>query len=122
MIVPLSSEAAYVGRYAEPDKGWADADAARWPVPYWHVDAGMASLLALLTAVDEGLGAAFFGVPAAGIGPLREAFGVPDEYAPVGAIAVGRPAPPSEPAAAGSPSRRRRRPLDEVVHRGRWSA
>ncbi len=121
VIVPLSSEAAYVGRYAEPDKGWTDADAVRWPVPYWYVDAGMASLLALLTAVDEGLGAAFFGVPAAGVAPLREAFGIPEEYAPVGAIVVGHPAPPTEPGAAGSPSRRRRRPLDEVVHRGRWS-
>ncbi len=121
LIVPLSSKAAYLGRYAEPDKGWTDEEEARWPVPYWHVDVGMASLLALLTAVDEGLGAAFFGVPGEGVDPLREAFGIPGEYAPVGAIAVGHPAPPSEKAAAGSPSRRRRRPLDEVVHRGRWS-
>ena len=32
-------------------------------MPYWDVDAGMAALLMLLTAVDEGLGACFFGVP-----------------------------------------------------------
>jgi hypothetical protein len=34
---------------------------SHWPVPYWDIDAGMAALLMLLTAVD-GLGACFFGV------------------------------------------------------------
>ena len=45
---------AYLDRYAEPDKGWTDRDEARWPVPYWDVDTGMAALLMLLTAVDAG--------------------------------------------------------------------
>ena len=57
VIVPLSHKDAYLERYAQPDKGWTDRDEARWPVPYWDVDTGMASLLMLLTAVDEGLGA-----------------------------------------------------------------
>ncbi|MBC7291393.1 MAG: nitroreductase family protein, partial [Actinotalea sp.] len=90
----------------------------RWNVPYWFVDAGMASLLALLTAVDEGLGACFFGVPAGRVDALRAAFGVPGDHEPVGAIAVGHPVP--EQAVRGSGARRRRRPLEEVVHRGRW--
>ena len=34
LIVPLSSKAAYLERYAEPDKGWTDRDERRWPVPY----------------------------------------------------------------------------------------
>jgi nitroreductase len=55
VIVPCSSKAAYLNRYAEPDKGWTDLDEARWPVPFWHMDAAMASLLILLTAVDAGL-------------------------------------------------------------------
>ena len=42
VIVPCSSKAAYLGRYAEPDKGWTDRDEARWPVPFWHMDAAMA--------------------------------------------------------------------------------
>ena len=41
----------YLERYAEPDKGRTDRDEARWPVPYWDVDTGMAALHMLLTAV-----------------------------------------------------------------------
>ena len=58
-----TSEQAYLDRYAEPDKGWTDRDPARWSLPYWWVDAGMASMLTLLAAVDSGLGASFFGIP-----------------------------------------------------------
>ena len=116
VIVPLTSKAAYLDRYAQPDKGWTDRSEDRWPVPYWFVDAGMAALLVLQTAVDEGLGACFFGIPGAHLETFREAFGVPDSHAPVGAITVGHRLPDTGP--AGSPSRRARR--DDVVHRGRW--
>ncbi|MBS2936223.1 nitroreductase family protein [Nocardioides sp. J2M5] len=116
VIVPLASKAAYLERYAQPDKGWTDRDEARWPVPYWFVDSGMAALLVLQTAVDEGLGACFFGIPAEHLGSFRTAFGVPDDHAPVGAITVGHRA--DRPGAAGSPARRDRRA--NLVHRGRW--
>jgi len=117
LIVPLSDKSAYLDRYAEPDKGWTDRDESRWSVPYWDVDAGMASLLMLLTAVDEGLGACFFGVPGNRVPAFREAFGVPAEYRPVGCVSVGYPGPGDRR----SPSLRRgRRALEEVVHRGRW--
>ncbi len=118
VIVPLSSRAAYLERYAERDKGWTGRQEAPWPVPYWHVDAGMAALLALLTATDEGLGACFFGVPGDRVPALRAEFGIPEDYAPVGAITVGHPAPDARP--GGSAVTRRRKPLDEVVHRGHW--
>src|SRR5581483_3624673 len=49
LVVPLSHRDGYLDRYAEPDKGWTDRAEDRWPVPYWHIDAGMASLLMLLT-------------------------------------------------------------------------
>lgn len=120
IIVPLSSKAAYVRRYAEADKGWASEDEPRWSVPYWHVDAGMAALLILQTAVAEGLGACLFGIPAERVDAFRVAFGVPTEYEPVGAITIGH-ADPSAPR-GGSPTTRGRRPLHELVHRGRWSA
>ena len=117
VVVPCSSKQAYLERYAEPDKGWTDRDEARWPVPYWHTDAAMAALLVLQTAVDEGLGACLFGVPADRVEALRATFGIPPEFDPVGAVTLGHPA---EGGPAGSPARRARRPLDEVVHRGRW--
>ena len=114
LIIALSHKDAYLDRYAEADKGWTDRDERRWPVPYWDIDAGFAALLMVLTAVDAGLGALFFGVFE--VERFRAAFGVPDAYTPVGAVAVGHPLP-DEP----SPSLARgRRPSGEVVHRGRW--
>jgi nitroreductase len=118
VIVPLSNKSAYLDRYAEPDKGWADREEDRWPVPYWHIDTGMASLLILQTAVDAGLGACFFGIPPDRIDDFRSAFEVPDAYTPIGAITLGHRA--EDPGLAGSPARRARKPVEEVVHRGRW--
>ena len=117
VIVPLSHQAAYVGRYSEADKA-RDRVEARWPVPYWHMDAAMASLLMLLTAVDEGLGACFFGIPDSRTDTFREAFGVPEDHMPIGAITLGHRT--DDPGPRGSAARRARKPLEEVVHRGRW--
>jgi nitroreductase len=119
VIVPHSSKAAYLDRYAEADKGWGDREEEGWPVPYWHIDTGMASLLILQTAVDEGLGACFFGIPPERVAPFRDEFGVPDAWMPIGAITVGHRV--DDVGVAGSPARRARKPFEEVVHRGRWS-
>jgi nitroreductase len=117
LIIPHSNKGIYLDRYAEADKGWADRDESRWPVPYWDVDTGFASLMMMLGAVDEGLDTCFFGVPPDRIPAYRSSFGVPDAYAPIGVLSVGYRAPD-----LGSPSLKRgRRPVDEVVHRGRWS-
>lgn len=116
IIVALSHRQAYLDRYAATDKGWTDKDEDRWPVPYWHIDTGFAALLMLLTVVDEGLGACFFGVPPEMIPGFRAAFGVPDEYMPIGTVSVGYRAPDRR-----SPSLRRgHRPVEDVVHRGSW--
>jgi nitroreductase len=117
IIVALSNKSAYLDRYAQADKGWTDRDENRWPVPYWDIDTGFAALLIHLTAVNEELGSLFFGVPAERIGAFRDAFGVPPEFVPVGALTIGYPAPDKR-----SPSLRRgHRPVDEVVHHGRWT-
>jgi nitroreductase len=115
LVVCLSHKEAYLRRYAEPDKGWTDMGENRWPVPYWDIDTGMAALMMLLTAVDEGLGACFFGVFDASA--LRAAFGVPDAYTPVGTIALGYAKGDDRPSAS---LRRGRRTAAEVVHRARW--
>ncbi len=118
LVVPCSSKTAYLGRYAEPDKGWTDQDETRWPMPYWHMDAAMASLLILQTAVDAGLGGCFFGIPPRSIARLRDEFEIPEAFDPIGAITVGHPAPRT--GARGSATRRRRLETEEIVHRGTW--
>jgi nitroreductase len=118
LIVPMSHKQAYLDRYAEPDKGVTDKRESFWPVPYWDIDTGMASLLMLLTAVDAGLGALFFGIFPEHLAAFRRTFDVPDEYTPIGCIALGYRAP-DEP----SPSLKRgRRPATDVVHHGRFRA
>ena len=115
VIVPMSAKRVYLDRYARPDKGWTDRDEKRWPVPFWHIDTGMAALLILLTVVDEGLAALYFGIVPEAVGPFREAFGVPDDHEPIGAIAIGHDAEP-----APRDLRSRRRPAQDVIHYGRW--
>ncbi|MBO0867578.1 MAG: nitroreductase family protein [Micromonosporaceae bacterium] len=117
IVVAHGNRDIYLDRYAAEDKGWTDRDEARWPVPYWYIDAGFASLLILLGAVDSELGACFFGIPPERIPDYRAAFEVPGAYTPIGAVSLGYPAPDRR-----SPSLRRgRRPVAEVVHRGRWA-
>lgn len=117
VIVPMSDKGAYLDRYAEADKRSAGPDGPDWPVPYWHMDTAMAALLILQTAVDEGLGACYFGVPGARIDAFRQAFDVPPNLKPIGAITVGHRL--ADTGSPGSPARRERR--TDVVHRGRCS-
>lgn len=115
LIIAMSDKTAYLDRYAAPDKGWTDRDEARWPVPYWDIDTGMASLLILLGAVDHGLGSCFFGVPGERHQQVKQAFGVPERLSLVGVISLGHPAPDRK-----SPSLKRgRRPVTEVASYGR---
>jgi nitroreductase len=117
IIVALSNKSVYLDRYAQDDKGWTDRDESHWPVPYWDIDTGFASMLMHLTAVNEGLGSCFIGLPTATIQAFKTTFGVPDEYTPIGALTVGYRAPDKR-----SPSLRRgHRPVDDVVHHGRWA-
>ncbi|MBO0714462.1 MAG: nitroreductase family protein [Acidimicrobiales bacterium] len=116
IILPLTSERAYLERYAEEDKARTGLSVPeRWPMPYWLVDAAFASMLILLSAVDQGLGGSFFAI-ARGEARLLEELGVPGDLRPIGAIALGYPR-------SHDTSRsvlRGRRPLEELVHRGRW--
>lgn len=116
LVVAHSNKNIYLDRYAAEDKGWTDRDESRWPVPFWDIDTGFASLMMMLGAVDNGLATCFFGVPPEVRDAYRAAFGVPEDYMPIGVLSIGYPAPDRR-----SPSLKRgRRPVDEVVHRGRW--
>ncbi|MDY7085177.1 MAG: nitroreductase family protein [Actinomycetota bacterium] len=118
IIVCFSNKSVYLDRYAQPDKGWTDRDEARWPVPYWDIDTGFAALLMHLSAVNEELGSCFFGIPVPAIPGFKDAFGVPPEFSPIGVLTVGYRAPDKR-----SPSLKRgHRPVDDVVHHGRWAA
>jgi nitroreductase len=118
VVVPLSCKDIYLDRYARDDKGWTDRDEAHWPVPYWDIDTGFLALLMLLTAVDEGLGALFFGIMPELIGEFRELYGVPDSYLPIGAVAIGHHDEATDQ--GGSARVIKRRDLTDLVHRGRW--
>jgi nitroreductase len=82
---------------------------------FWHLDTGMAALLILLTAVDEGLGAVYLGIVDRETRALRTAFGIPDDHERIGAIAIGHDGE-TERASPAS----RRRPLAEMIHYGQW--
>jgi nitroreductase len=118
IVVPLASRDMYLDRYARADKGWSDRDEARWPVPYWYIDTGFTALLMLLQAVDDDLGAVFFGVAPEDMDVFRAAFGVPETWTPIGAVAVGYPDPGADK--GGSSRSIKRKSLDELVHRGHW--
>lgn len=118
LLVMVADPAAYLARYAEPDKGWTDRSRDRWPIPYWDTDTAMAAMIILLGATDRGLASLFFGVPAGAHDAVRDALGIPPDRRIVGIIALG-----TEAERVRSPSLRRgRRPLDEVLHVGRFGA
>ena len=118
-VVLCTSEEAYRARYREPDKraeqdeeGGEEEDV--WPIPWWHVDAGMAAMVLLLGAVDAGLAAGLVGVQDEE--GLKALLGIPADVTPVAVIPIGHPAPDVP-----SPSLKRgRRPVAEVVHWEGW--
>ena len=116
LVLPLCSRQAYLDRYAEPDKGSTPPDQQRWRVPYWQVDCAFATMLILLAAVDERLGGLFFALDR-GEEDLLAELGVPGDWRPIGAVALGHPAADDRPS---SSLARGRRPVTQVVHRGRW--
>jgi nitroreductase len=118
LILPLPDPHRYLDRYAQPDKIDLGMDVeSNWPVRFWEIDAAMAAMLILLAAVDEGLGGWFFGITH-GERELLDHFDVPDDLRPIGIIGLGYRSEDEEP--SGSWMRRRRRPLEEQIHRNGW--
>jgi nitroreductase len=118
IVLPYENKRAYLERYSQPDKIQFGLDKEeRWPVPFWTVDTAMAMLLILLAAVDEGLGAWYFGITR-GEDEVRKTLGVPEDCKLLGPIALGYKAPDDQP--RGSIFARRRRAFESMFHFGRW--
>lgn len=113
LVLCLADPDRYLARYDRPDKAVGGRHrVAPWPVKYWHVDTGMAALLMLLSAVDDGLAGCFFGVPQDRWPALAQALDVPPGREPVGVVSLGYPAPGDRSRPLGG----RRRPAADVVH------
>lgn len=114
--IPCVSEAIYHRRYQEPDKVQDDGTKIDWPIPYWWVDVGATMQNVMLAAVDEGLACGFVGTDADGWVRLKAFLGIPDEFAPIGVMPVGRPLPDVR-----SPSLKRGRvPFEEFARFDGW--
>ncbi|HVM00850.1 MAG TPA: nitroreductase family protein [Egibacteraceae bacterium] len=112
-VVPCVRRAEYLARYRAPDKA-SSTPPDEWRVPFWWVDAGAALMLLLLAAVDEGLGAGLLAVD--DVAGVRALLALPADVEPLGVVTIGHPAPDRRSRSLD----RGRRPLDEVVHDGRW--
>jgi len=120
LIVVCTREEDYHDRYRQPDKVDEGGAEIEWPVPYWHVDAGKAAMLVLLAAVDEGLAAGVFGVPAERMQSFRHLLALPDDVALVEVIALGYAGDDPISDVRSSRATRPRKPLDELVRWERW--
>lgn len=120
VVVPVVDPSAYRARYAEADKAssrLAGPGTGEWSVPYWLVDGAFSVLALLLAAEDGGLGALFSALHA-GEQAVLSGLGVPSGRRSVGAVLIGERDPADRP--SGSPLRRPRRPIVELVHKERW--
>ena len=118
VILVFSDPQRYLARYSADDKiefGLDDLD--RWPVRFWDVDGGMASMVLQLAAVDADLATWFLGI-SYGEDDVRREFSIPDNRTMVGVIAIGYPHRDETP--TGSSTSRRRRPLGDQLHRNGW--
>jgi nitroreductase len=116
LVVACTREDDYHDRYGQPDK-LQDGEEIAWPVPYWYVDAGAAAMLILLAAIDEGLGAGVFGIPAERMEQVRGLLELPPDIAIVEVITLGHQAKDTASDRLSSRGTRPRRPHDDTV---RW--
>jgi nitroreductase len=118
VLLAYTSPAAYVARYAEPDKAddLLGTGTEAWPIPYWYGDAAFGVMAMLLQAVDAGLGACVLG-NFRGEATLAEALRVPEPWRLFCAVVLGRPTDRTQR------SRSLDRPqllVTDRIHRGGW--
>ncbi|WP_026415178.1 nitroreductase family protein [Actinomadura oligospora] len=110
----------YHERYRSADKVNDEGEEMNWPTPYWWVDSGALMMLLQTAAIDAGLATGFAIVHRTD--DLKDLLGLPGDVAIVGIMAVGYSAEPVERDPADRARlRSRRKPIDELVRRERWS-
>ncbi len=116
VMVTVEPEA-YSRRYSLEDKDDERLTSVdSWPVPYWWIDAGIVISQLLLAASDFELGACLLGT-FRNEGEIKASFSIPEATRICATVLMGYRKLPDP---LSSPSRRPRRPFDEVVHFGRW--
>jgi nitroreductase len=120
-VFVMTRENDYHERYQRDDK-LQDGEEIEWPVPFWHVDAGAAMMLVLLAAIEEGLGAAVYGIFGDDERKLRDLLRIPEDLTLVAGISIGHPLPDPGWSSKTSRATQRRRTVDEVVHWNAWAS
>ena len=119
-IAVCTIEDDYHRRYLQPER-LIDGREIDWPTPYWWIDAGGVAVLLFMAALNEGLAAGIYQAPPKYMDAFRSFLGVPDNVEVASVVTVGHAAPPQEPDRS-SRVTWPRKPLDQLVHRERWSA
>jgi FMN reductase [NAD(P)H] len=119
-VFVMTREGDYHDRYQRDDK-LQDGEEIEWPVPFWHVDAGAAMMLVLLAAIEEGLGAAVYGIFGDDGKKLRDLLQIPHDLTLVAGISLGYPLPDPGWSSKTSRATQRRRTVDEIVKWNRWT-
>ncbi len=119
-MVVLTREDDYHDRYRQQDKlKITGGREIGWPAPYWYVDAGAASMVLMLAAIDEGLATAIFGVT--DLPMLYEALGLPQDVRFVAVVTMGYPAADADkPSSEASLFTRQRKPREEIMRWETW--
>jgi nitroreductase len=78
-------------------------------------------MLVLLAAIDEGLAAGVFGVPAERMQSVRRLLGLPVDIGIVEVVTLGHPAEDTASERLSSRGTRPRRRLDDLVRWERWA-
>ena len=88
-------------------------------MPYWLTDAAFATLALQLLAIENNMESCFGGLFDREE-RIKEKFEVPKTHEALGVLILGYPDRQNQ--VEGASQKRKRRPLKEVAHQGRWNS
>ena len=121
LVVPFGVPALYIDRYRERDKNYTTLGGGEeeWKVPYWLTDAAFATMALQLLAIENNMESCFVGLFDREE-RIKEKFEVPKTHEALGVLIMGYPDRQNQ--VEGASQKRKRRPLKEVAHQGRWNS